>query len=241
VKGSGRRGVVGGRGDARKQAEAPALPLVEAVPPDDTHAPDQSCARESSDAVLERAGELMPPEGGPPRKAVRVRFVRRLMEDDLWVRGRTAPALGVVWGLKTATVEHDAAEASHQLEDPAELETGRRNVATRSIDWADEAHGRGALEAAGRLLELHGRVTGAIAPAGAVNVLVDARTGALKPEVAGAMQAAQDTLLAACRRAGLALAADVRAGLVAAGDEGAAFDAALVAEMDAPQLGAGGG
>lgn len=103
------------------------------------------------------------------------------------------------------------------------------NLASMLVD----ARARGKLGDGAKLAEVLGKVTGDISPA-QMNVLVDARTGALRPEVTRAMTEAQDELLAACRRAAVAVVAAVRAGLVHAGSEGEAFNAALVAEMDAP-------
>ena len=185
--------------------------------------------------LQERAEALLTRLGRAPSPRERFWFIVDARKDGLFVKGESSEDLARVWVLGTNAVERTACEVDHALVDPAALEVAREHVAIEARRRADEIYERaqaatdraaGPLYAASNAaLETFGKVTQAIAPAGAVNILVDARTGQLKPEVARAMEDANEMLLGAARRAA-----------IACGISGEDLDAALAAEMEAPAL-----
>lgn len=186
------------------------------------------CTDDPTDQSRARARtpeELYEQHDGPPPKRARVRFIIDMMTDGRWETGKSAPALAEVWGLHINTVEKDSAEASRHLEDPANLEQARATVATRSLEWADEAAGRGKYDSAGRLLEVHAKVAGAIQSGPTLNVAIDARTGQLRPEVQREVDDRLGKLVDATARAAARL-----------GHTPEEWRAALAAELDAPAL-----
>jgi hypothetical protein len=69
--------------------------------------------RRSSKPASAKSSEMPPmPEGMPPRPALRVSYIRRLMAVGAWVTGETGPQLAARWGLNETTLRGDAAEAS---------------------------------------------------------------------------------------------------------------------------------
>lgn len=113
--------------------------------------------------------QLLIPKGNPPKKAVRLRYIRQLMALGKWETGRTGYELSEVWGLCESTVRKDAAEASHAIREAMVDTEGLRVEILTSLHEAkrradlEENHGRAAM-ALIRALELQAKLTGAMAP-----------------------------------------------------------------------------
>lgn len=162
-------------------------------------------------------------------RVARLRVIlNRLGEPGARFDDEACAELAAEHGVSIGQIQRDVGDANVFVALGSEPGGMRPFFVANLAEMALDAKQRGKLSDGAKVLEVLARITGDIAPA-QMNLLVDARTGGLKPEIARAMQVAQDELITACRRAAIACGAD-----------GAAFDAALVAEMDAPALVGGG-
>lgn len=160
---------------------------------------------------------------------VRMRVIlERFGEPGGWTKDAEAE-LAARFDVTPHTIEVDACNVSNFIALAGEIGGMKPFLTANLTAMLIDARMRGKAGEGAKVAEVLGKVTGDIAPAGAVNILIDAKTGGLKPEVARAMQDAQAALLEAARRAA-----------TACGVETAAFDAALAAEMGAPAMLGGG-
>lgn len=180
--------------------------------------------------LTERARLLYADLGRSPSPRERFWFIADARKDGLYVRGESSPLLAGLWGIGTNTVERSACEVETAMADPAALDQARQYVAEETRRRSDEIYERartasdqyaGALYTASNgAMETHGKVTGAIAPAGAINILVNAQ-GQLKPEVRAVFEASDEDVMGACERA-----------VVACGWDLARFQTAVAIELE---------
>lgn len=159
-------------------------------------------------------------DGEAPTRTRRLWFFVDAHEADLLVRGESYAVVADVWGLHPKTVSADISAAIALMKDPANLERARVEVTSRALRRSDEVYQRattaadreaGALyQASNAALETYGKATGAVASGPLVNVLVDAK-GQLRPEVAAAVVASDDAIMAAAERAHVALGGSLEA------------------------------
>jgi len=173
-----------------------------------TESPTHACARETRtraevDAIVEG--------------------MARLMVTGQWRRGRSTREAADEHSVSLSTAKHWARLASERAYagDDDEIQEAKAAHLGQLDDIAERAMADGEYDAATRAIRTQHEILGSIRQGGVqVNLLIDPKTGQLKPEIAQAIQVVESNLAESYKRAALACGIDA-----------ATYEAALAVEM----------